>query len=100
PSLWEGLPRSVLEAFAAGRAVIATDIPGTREVMENGKNGLLVPPRNAEKLREAIRFMFEHPEDVKRMGEEARKASRQYSFDAMVARYHDLYERLISGRSG
>ncbi|MDP3963093.1 MAG: glycosyltransferase [bacterium] len=54
PSRWEGLPIALLEAFAAGRAVVASDLPNMREVAEHGKNALLVPPENAEALAEAM----------------------------------------------
>jgi len=54
PSYREGTPRSVLEALAIGRPVITTDAPGCRETVVDGENGLLVPPRDAESLYEAM----------------------------------------------
>jgi glycosyltransferase involved in cell wall biosynthesis len=54
PSRSEGMPNAVLEAMAVGRAVVATDIPGTREVVVHGETGLLVPPDNPLALRAAI----------------------------------------------
>ncbi|MBA2466607.1 MAG: glycosyltransferase family 4 protein [Sphingomonas sp.] len=54
PSYREGTPRSVLEAMAVGRAIITTDAPGCRETVADGRNGLLVPPRDADALFEAM----------------------------------------------
>lgn len=54
PSYREGLPKALLEALAAGRPVVATDVPGCREAVHHGVNGLLVPPRDAEALAEAL----------------------------------------------
>lgn len=72
PSYREGTPRSVLEAMAMGRAIITTDAPGCRETVEHGRNGLLVPPRDADALYEAmIRFVAESA-FASRMGRESR----------------------------
>jgi glycosyltransferase involved in cell wall biosynthesis len=54
PSYREGLPKTLIEACAAQRAIVATDVTGCREVVSHGSNGLLVPVRNPEKLAEAI----------------------------------------------
>ena len=54
PSYREGMPRTVLEALAMGRAIITTDVPGCRETVEDGKNGILVPPRDAVALATAM----------------------------------------------
>jgi glycosyltransferase involved in cell wall biosynthesis len=66
----EGTPRSVLEAMATGRPIVTTDAPGCRETVENGVNGLLVPPRNAEALAEAMIQMLEAPDsEIQRMAD-------------------------------
>lgn len=67
PSYREGLPRSVLEAMAMARPVIATDVPGCREAVTNGRNGLLVPPRDPEALAGAMRAMLDDPVTAKTM---------------------------------
>ena len=59
PSRREGLPKSLLEAAACGRALIATDVPGCREIARNGINGLLVPPDDAGALANAIKSLHE-----------------------------------------
>lgn len=95
PSLWEGLPLSVLEAYSAGKAVIATDIPGTQELVQSGLTGLLVPPRDAKKLSSAIRYAMDHPDEIQKMGERARGVFQQFSFNEMATRYHALYEKVM-----
>jgi glycosyltransferase involved in cell wall biosynthesis len=57
----EGVPRSLVEAAACGRALVATDIPGSREIVKNGVNGLLVPPCDAQALAEAIYQLLVQP---------------------------------------
>ena len=72
PSYREGTPRSVLEAMAVGRAIITTDAPGCRETVVHGVNGLLVPPRNADALYEAMMRFVSEPGLAARMGPQSR----------------------------
>ena len=95
PSLWEGLPRTILESFSLGRPVIATNIPGTADVLEHQKNGWLVPPARAEELSSAIRYFIEHPQELVKMREGAKESSAKYSFETMVRHYQELYGELI-----
>ena len=69
----EGIPRTLLEALATGRAVITTDMPGCRDTVIDGENGLLVPPRNPEKLARAMETLLEKPELFASMGERSRR---------------------------
>ena len=72
PSYREGTPRSVLEAMATGRPVITTDAPGCRETVEHGLNGLLVKPRDAGSLADAMWEMLRMPDEaVARMADES-----------------------------
>jgi glycosyltransferase involved in cell wall biosynthesis len=68
PSYREGTPRSVLEAMAMGRPVVTTDVPGCRQAVIHGVNGLLVPPRDAGALADAMRSFVERPEQIAPMG--------------------------------
>lgn len=68
PSYREGTPRSVLEAMAMGRPIITTDVPGCRETVVDGKNGLLVPPRDRESLAAAMESLIEQPHLRAEMG--------------------------------
>jgi glycosyltransferase involved in cell wall biosynthesis len=79
PSYREGTPRSVLEAMAMGRAIITTDAPGCRETVIDGENGLLVPPRDADALYDAMLRLVESPERIPAMGAASRAlAERKY----------------------
>jgi glycosyltransferase involved in cell wall biosynthesis len=73
PSYAEGTPRTVLEAMAMGRPVITTDVPGCRQTVEPGRNGFLVPARNAQALAEAMELFIERAELIESMGQQSRR---------------------------
>lgn len=72
PSYREGLPRSTQEAMAMSRPVITTDVPGCRDTVEPGVNGVMVPPRSSQALAEAMLWFVEHPDAVATMGAASR----------------------------
>lgn len=91
----EGLPKVLIEAAASGRAVVTTDHPGCRDAVEPGKSGILVPPRDAMALADAIQALIEDPKQRKRMGASGRAlAEREFAIekvvDAHLAIYHEL----------
>jgi glycosyltransferase involved in cell wall biosynthesis len=93
PSLYEGLPISVLEAMAARRAVVATAIGGTDEAVVDGQTGLLVPPADPASLAAAIRRVLADAELRSRLGEAGRaRVAERFSAQAMVRRVMDVYE--------
>ena len=73
PSYREGTPRSVLEAMAMGRAIVTSDAPGCRETVKHGENGLLVRPRDADSLYDAMIRFVEEPRLAVTMGQASRK---------------------------
>jgi glycosyltransferase involved in cell wall biosynthesis len=89
PSYREGLSRVLLEGAAMGMPMIASDVPGCREVVAHGVNGLLVPPRDAHALAEAMRRMITvPPEERQRMGLASRaKAEAQFDEAQVLAAY-------------
>jgi glycosyltransferase involved in cell wall biosynthesis len=89
---YEGLPISILEAMRAGLPVVATSVNGIPEEIEDGKTGLLVPPRDAKSLAEALSTLITAPELRQRMGAAAReKFLNQFTIDRMVSQIQDVY---------
>jgi glycosyltransferase involved in cell wall biosynthesis len=92
PSLWEGLSISLLEAMAAGKAIVTTAIKGNREVIDDGVDGVLVPPADPDVLAGALIDLIGDRECIVMLGENARrKAVEEFSQEAMVARTLELY---------
>jgi glycosyltransferase involved in cell wall biosynthesis len=98
PSLWEGLPNSVLEAMAAGLAVVATDVDGCSELVVNGKTGVLVRPGNADVLAAAITSLLLDDKRRQAMGQAGReRVAAYFSQEATVTAFEELYGRLLAG---
>jgi glycosyltransferase involved in cell wall biosynthesis len=101
PSYREGLGLSVLEASAMEKPVVATDIRGCRESVDHGYTGLLVPPRNPEKLAEALLGMLLNPEKRKEMGEMGReKVRREFASEIVFDRLKKVYSELMQRKLG
>jgi glycosyltransferase involved in cell wall biosynthesis len=79
----EGLPRTAMEALATGRAIVTTDVPGCRETVEPGHNGLLVPPRDPVALSEALATFLDDPVRISAMGE-ASASLAERRFDVRI----------------
>ena len=90
PSYVEGMPNVVLEAMASGLPVIGTDVPGTREVIMDGVNGYLAPPKDEGALAERIAFMAARPEERRRMATAARAQAKKFSWKRIADRYLEL----------
>jgi len=92
----EGLPKVLVEAAACGRAVVTTDMPGCRDAVEPGTTALLVPPRDAPALAEAVRTLLEDPARRRAMGVAARAlAEREFAIEHIVAQHLQLYRSLL-----
>ncbi len=88
----EGVPKSLLEAAACGRAIVTTNVPGCRDVVHDNINGLLVPAKNVTELAAAIRRLLEDPMLRYRMGIAGREiASREFSEQLVVQNTLLLY---------
>jgi glycosyltransferase involved in cell wall biosynthesis len=96
PSLYEGSSLAVLEAMAARRAVIASAIGGTDELIEDGRDGLLVPPGDPEALAAALARLLNDAELRARLAANAReRVEREFSRERMAARVGAAYEELL-----
>ena len=77
PSYREGLPHSLLEGMATGRAILTTDVPGCKETTIEGENGFLVPARDVEALANRMCWMVENPEKTREMGKVSLKIVKE-----------------------
>ncbi len=95
PSLWEGMPKTLLEAMACGLPVIGTNIAGIQEVIEDGENGILCDTDSGS-IQQAIKRMMADEKLKKRLGENARKTIvEDYSLDYLMEKELELMERLV-----
>jgi phosphatidylinositol alpha-mannosyltransferase len=85
----------LLEAMAAGKAIVASDIHGYRSVVRRGEQGLLVPPNDPRALAEALRKLLRDDEERRRMGESGRVRARQFSWENVTAKVEAYYEFVI-----
>lgn len=92
----EGLPRSLLEAAACGRAIITTKVPGCEDFVRTGIEGAVVPPDNAAALTDAIIRLASHPEQIAIQGKAARERLLEgYTEERVGADVAALYKRLL-----
>jgi len=99
PSRWEGMPNVVLEAMAAGLAVVATDVEGVREVIVDNVNGCIVPAESPQALAEVTMQLLRQPEISKKLGMAAQDVvGKKFTVDAMIQQYAQLYQELSAER--
>lgn len=99
PSYYEGMPNVVLEAMRFGKPVVATAAPGTTEVVDPDRTGLLVPLRKPPALAQAIRRVVADPAFARTLGEAGRaRVDAEFGVDRMVARFAKLYEELARSK--
>lgn len=95
PSLYEGLPNVVLEAMRFRKPVVATQAPGTTEVVTDGETGVLVPVGAPKELARALRDLIRDPERRKALGEGGRRrVEAEFQAERMIERFGELYEEL------
>ena len=97
PSRWEGFPIVVLEALASGTPVVATDIPGTREAIEHGRNGWLAPAGDYEALAEFVLDILENPERRSTFAKNGRKRTdEEFVTIKMISALESIYLSAIT----
>ncbi len=96
PSLTEGFNRSLLEAMACGLPVVATAVGGNVEIVQDGVNGLLVPPSNPGALASAITELLKDKEKARKMGLEGKLLVKEnFSIDINVRKIEKLYLQIL-----
>jgi glycosyltransferase involved in cell wall biosynthesis len=93
PSYREGLPKTLIEAAAAGRAIVTTDVAGCRDAVIANKTGLLVPAKDSQKLANALQWLLEHPQERIAMGKAGRKlAEKEFKIEKIVKEHLEIYQ--------
>lgn len=96
-SLWEGLPLTPIEAFSVGKTVIGTAVDGTVEIIEDGKNGLLIPARSSGKIAEKVVFLAENTDIRTEFEQNAKKTyNESFSFKRLSESYIQYYKECLS----
>jgi len=96
PSVVEGMPNGVLEAMASGLPTIASRVPGTEDLIEDGKNGLLCTPEDVGALTEALEMMVGNDVLRRQAGIAARRSAHSRSWDSVAEAYLQVYERVLT----
>jgi glycosyltransferase involved in cell wall biosynthesis len=97
PSFEEGFCNAILEAMAAGKPVVATDVGGNPEAVVPGTTGLLVPAGDGAALAQALTSLLDRPEQLQALGRAGRcRVAEQFGLSVMVRRYESVYDRLLA----
>jgi glycosyltransferase involved in cell wall biosynthesis len=100
PSVWnEPMGQVAVEAMLAGRAVVASDVGGLRDVVEDGATGLMVPPGDPAALAAALDTLLGDPERRRQMGEEGRRHARQFEAAAVAPRVVEVFKDALLWRT-
>ena len=95
PTYREGFPKSLLEAASCGLPIIATDVTGCREICHEGVNGLLIPPKDADSIVEAVSRLADDPDLRSRFGEESRRlVETRFSEEIVVEQTMEVYRSM------
>jgi len=96
PSVVEAYALEVPEAMAHGRPVIVTEGVGAKDIVEEGETGFIVPIRSPQAIAEKIDFLENHPDELRRMGANARERARDYTWSKVRSRYAEAFSSLLS----
>jgi glycosyltransferase involved in cell wall biosynthesis len=91
PSLWEGMSLAMLEALASGLPVIASDVSGTRQVIRDGEDGLLVAPQDAAGLGAAMSGLLSNPARARELARTGRARVECFTLERRARAYLELY---------
>ncbi|MFA5531993.1 MAG: glycosyltransferase family 4 protein [Candidatus Shapirobacteria bacterium] len=93
PSYTEGLPTSIIEAAKCGKAIVATDVGGTREIIDDGKSGVLIPVKDIEIMKDKIEILINNKKLREQLGDEAKKkVNDSFDWKASIKKYINILE--------
>lgn len=96
-SLWEGLPRALVEAGMARRPAVAYGVNGVKDILKDGETGFLIEPHNVVQAAEKVLWLKNHPLEARQLGEAARhRVEKEFDIDLMVRQQEELYESLYA----
>ena len=99
PSRREGLPLSAVEAMAAARPVVVTDVGGNRELITPGIDGLIIPANDVSALAEVLIDLIKQPDLCRKLAQAGRqRAQTHFSLNTMIQQYEAIYERLVTAK--
>lgn len=94
------MPKVLIEAAARARPIVTTDVPGCREIVDDGENGLLVPPRDADALAKALRRLLQDEALRERVGQAGRALVEEgFSIGRVVRETMQVYEQVLNARA-
>jgi glycosyltransferase involved in cell wall biosynthesis len=96
PSVTEGFGIPVLEAMAYARPVIVTEGAGSCELVENGKEGFVVSIRDPDVIMEKLQYFHDNPDEVKRMGQNAREKAKRYDWKIIEKKYQKVIQEVLN----
>ncbi len=99
-SLWEGLPRVLVQSAAAGRPILTFDVEGAWEIVRDGRNGFIVPSRDVGAFAARLATLLEDRARARALGAAGREqVGRQWTVETMLERLDRMYQRLASSRA-
>lgn len=96
PSLWEGLGVVAIEAMAAGRVVVASNVDGLKESIDQGKTGFLCESKNVNAFTERLEWCLSHQDEVFEVAQRARKEAKRFDVRVMVKKYEKVYREIVN----
>ncbi|MDP1884111.1 MAG: glycosyltransferase family 4 protein [Candidatus Moranbacteria bacterium] len=97
PSYTEGLPTSVIEAALCEKAIIATNVGGTPEIITDSESGYLIDPKNTDLLKGRLELLLDNPDLRENFGKKARRAVyEKFNWDRSIGKYLEIFKKIIS----
>lgn len=95
PSYEEGCPTALLEAMAAGKAIVSSNIASVQDIVKHGDEAILVDPNSVEELKKAILLLYENSDLIVKLGNKAKEKAESYDIDEVCRHVLTMYEELI-----